>query len=43
MLSQMKVVSSEYGLKWSGLKWMVSSEVVSIVCTPNCWYSRTCK
>ena len=44
MWSQMNVVSNEQvwyecGLKWSGLKcrglrWMVSNELVSIVCTP---------
>ena len=28
------VVSNERGLKRSGLKWMVSNELVSIVCTP---------
>jgi len=32
------VVSNERGLKWSGLKWMVSNELVSIVCTPEYAY-----
>ena len=37
--SHVNVVSDERGPKWSGLKWIVSSELVSIVCTPLMTYT----